>query len=165
MNQGSATAVLASLQEPNIMKTTNLGDSGYYIYRAEKAEGDKIVLKLIFRSKEQQYSFNFPYQCGTGCALPYNAFDSTHEVAPGKDFVVMGTDGLLDNLYDEDVQACLESAVIVRQDSSEEFKLADPEGAANCMSSKAYKLSKESLYISPFAWGALKSGHLYGGGK
>ena len=49
-NRGSSTAVLASLEEPNIMKTTNLGDSGYTIYRAEKADDDKVVLKMTFRS-------------------------------------------------------------------------------------------------------------------
>ena len=33
-NVGSSTAVLASLHEPNLMKTTNLGDSGYVIFTA-----------------------------------------------------------------------------------------------------------------------------------
>jgi hypothetical protein len=51
------------------MKTTNLGDSGYVIYRI-KGEGS---LEKVFRTKEQQYSFNFPYQCGTGCDLPHKA--------------------------------------------------------------------------------------------
>ena len=50
-NVGSSTAVLASLQEPNIMKTTNLGDSGYIIYQASNVENE-IVLKKIFRSEE-----------------------------------------------------------------------------------------------------------------
>ena len=60
-NQGSSTAVLASLEEPNIMKTTNLGDSGYSIYRAEMTDGNSLKLNLEFRSEEQQYRFNFPY--------------------------------------------------------------------------------------------------------
>ena len=51
-HQGSSTAVLASLEEPNIMKTTNLGDSGYSIYRAEREGDDKVVLTLKFRSEE-----------------------------------------------------------------------------------------------------------------
>ena len=33
-NMGSSTATLASIVEPNLLKTTNLGDSGYIIYRA-----------------------------------------------------------------------------------------------------------------------------------
>ena len=53
-NQGSSTAVLASLEEPNIMKTTNLGDSGYVIYSASRSETekDKILLTKTFRSEE-----------------------------------------------------------------------------------------------------------------
>ena len=125
-NKGSSTAVLASLVEPNLMKTTNLGDSGYVIYSASllaeeeenstessKEKKDKemragdVKLTKTFRSEEQQYRFNFPYQCGTGCELPYKAFDNQHEVRPGRDFVIMGTDGLFDNLYDHDIEKCL----------------------------------------------------------
>ena len=53
-NQGSSTAVLASLEEPNIMKTTNLGDSGYVIYSAARSEADQneTVLTKVFRSEE-----------------------------------------------------------------------------------------------------------------
>lgn len=52
---GSSTAVLASLVEPNIMRTTNLGDSGYVIYSAStKADSqDVVVLTKKFRSEEQ----------------------------------------------------------------------------------------------------------------
>ncbi len=75
-NKGSSTAVLASLEEPNVMKTCNLGDSGYAIFRASVGEENKVVLTKTFRSEEQQYRFNFPYQCGTGCDLPYKAFDN-----------------------------------------------------------------------------------------
>ena len=60
-NTGSSTAVLACLHEPNVMKTTNLGDSGYVIYTAIGFEDDKVILSKTFRSEEQQYRFNFPY--------------------------------------------------------------------------------------------------------
>ena len=78
-NTGSSTAVLASLEGTSKLKTTNLGDSGYVIFRASK-EGRSIDLAKQFRSSEQQYRFNFPYQCGTGCEPPYAAFDNEHEV-------------------------------------------------------------------------------------
>jgi len=75
---GSSTAVLAKFDtsRENWIKTTNLGDSGYTILRPL---GDG-KFKQIFRSKEQQYSFNFPYQCGTGSELPYDAEDNAHAV-------------------------------------------------------------------------------------
>lgn len=78
MNQqiGSSTAVLAKLDgDRDFIKTTNLGDSGYMLLRLTD-DG----VSQIFRSKEQQYSFNFPYQCGTGAELPYSAFDNEHQV-------------------------------------------------------------------------------------
>ena len=149
------------------MRTTNLGDSGYVIYTAVKGtEGDeagKVVLVKKFRSEEQQYSFNFPYQCGTGCELPWNAFDNEHEVTAGKDFVVMGTDGLFDNLYDKDIEGCLQPGIKLVKD--DEFELSNPEEVANCMAKKAYTLGKDGKYMSPFARGAFKSGYPYPGGK
>lgn len=45
------------------MKTLNLGDSGYLIFRPNLKK--KRTLQKIFRSEAQQYRFNFPYQCGT----------------------------------------------------------------------------------------------------
>ena len=148
------------------MKTTNLGDSGYLIFRASVQEDEKVVLSQTFRSQEQQYRFNFPYQCGTGCELPYKAFDNEHVVAPGKDFVIMGSDGLLDNLFDKDIQACLEPAVLrAKKEAPDEFELRDPEGVAKCMANKAYHYSKDRRYMSPFAQGAVKAGHRYIGGK
>ena len=42
-NVGSSTAVLASLEDEGTLKTTNLGDSGYVIFRASK-EGRKVEL-------------------------------------------------------------------------------------------------------------------------
>ena len=141
-NTGSSTAVLASLEEPNLLKTTNLGDSGYVIYQAIVLGEEKtIFLQKLFRSEEQQHRFNFPYQCGTGCELPYAAFDNQHVVTPGKDFVVMGTDGLFDNLYDRDIEACLKPAIT--SVSEDVFELKDPDGAAKCIAKKAYDLSHD----------------------
>ena len=151
------------------MKTTNLGDSGYVIYSASRSEEadnkDSIILTKTFRSEEQQYRFNFPYQCGTSCELPYKAFDNEHEVHPGKDFVVMGTDGLFDNLYDADIEKCLLPSVKAVKDKEDQFELMEPAKAADCMAKRAYNLSKDPNYKSPFSVGAAQSGKLYRGGK
>jgi hypothetical protein len=75
-NIGSSTCVIAKFDtsRPNFLKTTNLGDSGYLLLRPD-TDGN---LQSLFRSKEQQHSFNFPFQCGTGHDLPYAAFDTEH---------------------------------------------------------------------------------------
>jgi len=83
-----------------------LGDSGYILYRAYQ-EQDKILVRKVFRSKEQQYRFNFPYQCGTDCEPPHKAFDTEHEIIANKDIVVMGTDGLFDNVFDKEIEPCI----------------------------------------------------------
>jgi protein phosphatase PTC7 len=146
-NTGSSTACLASLGEDDMMKTTNLGDSGYVIFRF-KGDG---TLQKVFRSKEQQYSFNFPYQCGTGCDLPYNAYDNEHTVVKG-DIVVMGTDGVFDNVFDEDMEPCI-------------LDHKTPLARADCIGEKAYGLSHDKNYESPFAKGAKEHRRWYMGGK
>ena len=77
----------------------------------------------------------------------------------------MGTDGLYDNLYDNDIEGCLEPAIKVKEGKSDDFSLDDPEAVAKCMARKAYTLSKDEKYWSPFARGAIRAGHRYGGGK
>ena len=76
---GSSTAVIASLEMRDgsvVMKTCNLGDSGYVIFRAPTPDSKSMErLDVLFRSKEQQYRFNFPYQCGTDSESPTRAFD------------------------------------------------------------------------------------------
>jgi hypothetical protein len=42
-----------------ILKTSNLGDSGYIILRPDSKKPGKF--QTIFRSESQQYSFNFPF--------------------------------------------------------------------------------------------------------
>lgn len=49
---GSSTAVVAKIDpdDRNLLRTTNLGDSGYILYRPDPIEIGKF--KKIFRSKE-----------------------------------------------------------------------------------------------------------------
>ena len=83
----------------------------------------------------------------------------------GRDFVVMGTDGLFDNLYDRDIEQCLYPGIQPVKDKQDEFDLVNPEKVANCMATKAYALSKDRTYMSPFAMGAYQAGKRYAGGK
>ena len=105
---GSSTVVLAKFDtsRENYIKTTNLGDSGYLLLRPE-LDG---TFKTLFRTKEQQYSFNFPYQCGTGADLPYHAEDQQHEIQDN-DIIVMASDGVFDNLYDPDLEKCVKKGM------------------------------------------------------
>ncbi|KAF9963350.1 hypothetical protein BGZ65_004119, partial [Modicella reniformis] len=90
---GSSTACLAILRDDEL-RIANLGDCGVSVIRQNE---------FIFRTEEQQHSFNYPYQLGTGSTdSPSDAQTFTVKVKSG-DIVVMGTDGIFDNLFDEDI--------------------------------------------------------------
>jgi len=76
------------------LRIANLGDGGVVVVR-----GDEI----IFRSEEQQHSFNFPFQLGTGSKdSPADADSFTVKVEEG-DIVVVASDGLFDNVFDDEI--------------------------------------------------------------
>ncbi|KAF9345254.1 hypothetical protein BGX34_004907 [Mortierella sp. NVP85] len=90
---GSSTACLAILRDDEL-RIANLGDCGVSVIRRNE---------FIFRTEEQQHSFNYPYQLGTGSSdSPSDALTFTVKVESG-DIVVMGSDGIFDNLFDEDI--------------------------------------------------------------
>jgi len=59
--------------------------------------------KTSFRSKEQLHSFNFPYQLGTGQQETADDAELLEIEAKEGDVVVMATDGLWDNLAEEEI--------------------------------------------------------------
>ena len=59
-NEGRSTALLACLEEPNIMRTINIGDSGYLIYQADQSDGD-IKLTKTFKSDFKKIAMKFPH--------------------------------------------------------------------------------------------------------
>lgn len=154
---GSSTCVLAKFdnERGNVIRTTNLGDSGYMLLRPTPAKAEKF--EQLFRSKEQQYSFNFPYQCGTGAELPTIAYDTLHEVQDN-DIIVMASDGMFDNLYDTDVHDCIKPYLV-------KDALEDLQRASECLADKAEKLGDDEHYFSPFAKGAKEHGKRFMGGK
>jgi serine/threonine protein phosphatase PrpC len=90
---GSTTACLAVLREDEL-RIANLGDCAVLVIR-----GPEIVL----RTPEQQHSFNFPFQLGTGSKdSPKDAMIFTLKVKEG-DVVVVASDGLFDNLFDDEI--------------------------------------------------------------
>ena len=65
---GTSTFVSALLHEDKpVLSGLNLGDSGYMLLRRiNEHPGENMVpYQLVFKTKEQQYKFNHPYQCGT----------------------------------------------------------------------------------------------------
>ena len=61
-HEGSSTLVMAKWdhEKPHILKTSNLGDSGYVLYECYH-DGRKDKVKKVFRSQEQQHEWNMPF--------------------------------------------------------------------------------------------------------
>lgn len=141
--QGSSTCCVVVL-DGYCLKTANLGDSGFMVVRGTD---------IVFRSKEQQHSFNFPYQLGTGSAdMPYHAVNITVNILPG-DLIIVGTDGLWDNLYDDEIVETTTQAT-------------DPMTIAQLIARQAHISASSKTIISPFAKAARENGYpLATGGK
>ncbi|XP_059442092.1 probable protein phosphatase 2C 55 [Corylus avellana] len=97
--KGSSTACIVMLSNDNILHSINVGDSGFMIFRANR---------LAYQSPVQQHYFNCPYQLGNskGYDRPRSATKRREPVFPG-DVIVVGTDGLLDNVFPAEIEDVL----------------------------------------------------------
>jgi len=102
---GSSTAVFASLMDGSgSLRVANLGDSGLLLVREERCE---------FHMPETVWDFNTPYQLTAPPASagrqpygdqPEQSAVSTVQLQDG-DVVVLGSDGLFDNLFPHEIAA------------------------------------------------------------
>jgi protein phosphatase PTC7 len=142
---GSSTACVTALRG-NQLLTANLGDSGFLLVR----EGN-----LIFRSKEQQYQFNFPYQLSGEAKYSEKVEKAERhsiDVQEG-DIIVLGTDGLFDNLFDEQIIKIVKSN-------------PNPKTIANKIANAAFSHASDPKWKSPFNESASNHGYPnYEGGK
>ncbi|XP_009600510.1 probable protein phosphatase 2C 55 [Nicotiana tomentosiformis] len=145
--KGSSTACIVALTDEGLY-AVNLGDSGFMLVRHGYA---------TFKSPAQQHGFNFPYQldCNNAGDSPSSAMVFKIAVAPG-DVLIAGTDGLFDNLYDEDIK------VVVLQ--SVEAGLG-PQMTAQRIAELAQQRAMDTNKSSPFSDGAQEAGFEYHGGK
>jgi serine/threonine protein phosphatase PrpC len=102
---GSCTVVSLSLNIKTLhLNSYVLGDSGFMIIRNNR---------IVYRSKDLLHGFNFPYQL---------AFMNEHSNSPNdgfirpfklrvNDVIIMGSDGLFDNLFDEAILYYVKSEV------------------------------------------------------
>ena len=109
---GSTTVCMLSISpDGRVASFLNVGDSGFHIFRP--AEDDARSLQLVAKSRPQQHAHNHPFQLSSWAAkmkvrdLPSDGERYQHELLPG-DIILLTTDGVLDNLFDEQIRAILE---------------------------------------------------------
>lgn len=143
---GSATACVAILDGITAsLKIGNLGDAGAMVARNGKNE---------FNTPSQQHEFNCPFQLG--CLEFYPESDGAQDVQssevlcqPG-DILVMGSDGLWDNVaYAEVAEVCKQCV--------DDGK--DAQATAETIATLAFEHSVDEEYDSPFTKEARNNGY------
>nr|GMD14060.1 probable protein phosphatase 2C 26 isoform X1 [Ipomoea batatas] len=127
---GSATAIVAMLERSGILKIANVGDCGVKVIRKGQ---------MIFSSSPQEHYFDCPYQLSSE-AVGQTYLDATVsrvEVQEG-DTIVMGSDGLFDNVFDHEIV----SVVAAQQDAS---------NAAKALADLAQSHSLDPNFDSPYS--------------
>ncbi|KAM0967824.1 hypothetical protein ACFX13_016565 [Malus domestica] len=145
--RGSSTACIIALTEQGI-HAVNLGDSGFIVVR----DGC-----TVFRSPVQQHDFNFTYQLesGNNGDLPSSGQVFTVPVAPG-DVIIAGTDGLFDNLYNNEITAVVVHAIRAG---------LGPQVTAQKIAALARQRAQDRDRQTPFSTAAQDAGFRYYGGK
>ena len=130
------------------LRIANIGDCGIMLIRNREQ---------VFRNEEQQHSFNFPFQLGTaGRDTPKDAQEYTLKVHRG-DIIVMGSDGLFDNVFDEDVLDIVNSFGT---------STLNPQDISDALLSRAREVAEDSRSrYSPFQERAKEEGFYHQGGK
>lgn len=100
---------------------------------------------------EQQYSFNFPAQVSAADRAALAAAEPIAFGVEEGDWVLLATDGLLDNMWEAELLRLVEAA----------GEGAKPAALAEAVRARAVELSQMDDYESPFAWGAKQAGVRY----
>ncbi|CAM6088100.1 unnamed protein product [Calypogeia fissa] len=141
---GAATAIVAILEKKGILHVANLGDCGLRIVRQGK---------VVYATVPQQHYFDCPYQLSSESAQ--TADDATvYEVGVLEgDTIIMGSDGLFDNVYDSEIEATMQRLGGLDEDY--------PSRAATAIASLAREHAQDRNYDSPYAKEAIAQGQDY----
>jgi protein phosphatase PTC7 len=132
----------------------NIGDSGFIVIRSNE--------KIVFRSKPQQHEFNYPLQLSYISPTLGEIIEQKNDLdkvdtgnfsVQDDDIVILGTDGLFDNLFDSDI-------VNITKESNGDIGLI----SKRLLEESTDKMRQED-YFSPFAQSAFDNGIPYRGGK
>jgi len=110
---GSSTACIITLDKTTgTVYSSNIGDSGFIVIR----DG-----KVVYQTRELQHYFNAPYQLSVLPEEmkndPINIMDSPNDAIIDQctveegDVIVLGTDGLWDNIFNEEIVTKLSSSI------------------------------------------------------
>lgn len=153
-SKGASTACLITHKD-GVLHAANVGDSGFMVLR----EG-----KLVYKSPTQQRRFNCPFQLGNDKTSdrPHCAAQIQFPVMAG-DLVVMGTDGLLDNVFEWEIEEIIKNEYCHKL--FEKINYKNLKNLAFKIAERAYYKSFDKHCLSPFAVASKLVGKKHKGGK
>jgi len=175
-SRGTSTCCICKIDNDKEIETVNLGDSGYLLLRPRFDQSTGLTFDIVFKSEEQQHSFNFPYQVGENGDNPRLGQVRKHTVQP-YDILILASDGLWDNVYNERVVKEMKRFLQIEGEDkstsktnneienpikSSKLQVKNLQGLSDHITKVAEVLSLSDSYESPFA---AKSRMLYLGGK
>ena len=153
--KGSSTVCLAMVdQKAGQLYVINLGDSGLLLLRP--AAENEYTLK--FRTNQLEHDFGRPFQLGHHFNTDNVEKCDVAQIAVRQgDVVIMGTDGLLDNLSD---------AEITTEVTNMRVKGASASAIAQRLAKAAFEASYDKHRVTPYAMAASEHFEMvYSGGK
>ncbi|XP_022948286.1 probable protein phosphatase 2C 26 [Cucurbita moschata] len=135
---GSATVIVAMMERNGKLKIANVGDCGLKVIRKGQ---------IIFSTSPQEHYFDCPYQLSServGQTF-LDAKVSNVELMEG-DILVMGSDGLFDNVFDHEIVAIA-------------TKYVDVGEAAKALANLANSHSADKTFESPYSLEARSKGY------
>ncbi|KAH8955635.1 hypothetical protein BDL97_08G151000 [Sphagnum fallax] len=144
--RGSSTACILALSDYGL-QAANLGDSGFLLMRNGRT---------VFKSPVQQHQFNIPFQLESGGSDPPSAAEVFSLPVAAGDVIVAGTDGLFDNVYDNEL-----TGVVVRSTRAGH----GPQLTAQKLVALARERAEDRNRQTPFSTAAQEAGFRFYGGK
>ncbi|KAH9309231.1 hypothetical protein KI387_037142, partial [Taxus chinensis] len=140
---GSATVIVAMLEKHGTLKIANVGDCGLRILRKGRA---------IFSTSPQEHYFDCPFQLSSHIAgqTYRDAMVYSTDIMEG-DIVIMGSDGLFDNVFDREIESVVSS-----------FGGSEPEvveKAAQALADLASTHARDRAFESPYCLEARIQGY------
>lgn len=145
--EGSCTCILAKYSAmEGRLDVVSVGDCSMRVIR----EGE-----VVFKTDVQEHAWNQPFQlCHPGfnrADTPDDALEFSFDVMPG-DIVVLGSDGLWDNMWDTDVLDAIDASNAMRRscEGNSQWQ-SEAEELAQRLLELAEAHSLDEAYASPFA--------------
>ncbi|XP_042483778.1 probable protein phosphatase 2C 26 isoform X2 [Macadamia integrifolia] len=137
-SKGSATVIVAMMEKNGILKIANVGDCGLWVLRKGKK---------IFSTSPQEHYFDCPYQLSSDVVgqTYLDAMVCTLELIEG-DTIVMGSDGLFDNVFDNEIISTI-------------LRFSDVVEAAKALAYLASNHSRDPSFDSPYSLEARNRGY------